>query len=621
MYQTHHYLHIPVMGTGFTIDTPLRVAKYGISSVVSLVDDLLIERIRKYYAGQYQLPFEPITASIPDARAKRITAYLNMLNDIISMQIEAIKKLPFEAGNDKVKYFELLPDTSKVKRMYITYLGMLDGKEKRQLAEDLNNSIVPGFIDCNIMTKLDRINYDREGSPMSMEHSDAKAALRGFAQSKIRANIVFSAGINQTLYGYLENFPDFYRTEENGAPKKGVILKVSDYRSCVIQGRFLAKKGIEIREFRIESGLNCGGHAFASDGYLMGPILQEFKDNRASFPEMFEPVIRSYYGKKGWNFPESWHNRYIYVTAQGGIGNHAEVRRLMDYYTMDATGWASPFLLVPEATALDAGTRQQLVDAKEEDLYLSDVSPLGVVFNNLRNSTSEQWTKQQIDSGKPGSGCPKKYLVSNTEFTDKPICTASKEFQKIKLETMGLEAVPASNTTDAAVQQVYVKTCICDHLGNGALIQLGIVTNSQPVSVCPGPNIAYFDRLYTLREMVNHIYGRGKPLVPESRPHMFTKDLLMSLDYFSKLADKWTIGDKRGLDYLAVFKENLEEGLEYYRTFLQIELYSGENFNSLKEAVEKQGIRLQNIWKSMQAKNGSVENLAGASSEAAKSAA
>ena len=45
MYKTHHYLHIPIMGTGFTIDTAIRVAKYGISSVLSLVDDLLIEQL------------------------------------------------------------------------------------------------------------------------------------------------------------------------------------------------------------------------------------------------------------------------------------------------------------------------------------------------------------------------------------------------------------------------------------------------------------------------------------------------------------------------------------------------------------------------------------------------
>ena len=40
-----HTFHIPVMGTGFTIDTPLRVAKYGITTVISLVDDLLIEQM------------------------------------------------------------------------------------------------------------------------------------------------------------------------------------------------------------------------------------------------------------------------------------------------------------------------------------------------------------------------------------------------------------------------------------------------------------------------------------------------------------------------------------------------------------------------------------------------
>ena len=36
-----HQFHIPVMGTAFTIDTPLKVARFGISSVVSLCDDEL----------------------------------------------------------------------------------------------------------------------------------------------------------------------------------------------------------------------------------------------------------------------------------------------------------------------------------------------------------------------------------------------------------------------------------------------------------------------------------------------------------------------------------------------------------------------------------------------------
>lgn len=615
MYKTHHYFHIPIMGTGFTIDTPLRVAKYGISSVVSLVDDLLIERIRKHYSGVYGVPFTAITASQPDARARRITAYLDLMHDVIQGQIADIRALPFEAGNDKTKYFELLPDTSPVKIMYQSYLGMMDGNEKREIEADLNEAIIPGSIDCNIMTKLDRITYDRDGHVMSMEHSDAKTALRGFAQSKLSASIVYSAGINPTLYGYMENFPDFYR-DEAGVVKKGVILKVSDYRSSMIQGRFIAKKGIEVREFRIESGLNCGGHAFASDGYLMGPILQEFKDNRHKFPEMFEPMIQAYYAKKGRAYHASGINRSIPVTAQGGIGIQAEVRRLMGPYGIDATGWASPFLLVPEVTALDSATRQALAEAKEEDLYLSDVSPLGVVFNNLRNSSSEQWTRKQIDNGKPGSACPKGFLVSNTEFTEKPICTASKEYQSIKLSAMGVTEIPPSTVADAKIQQVFVKSCICDQLGNGALINLGITSVNAPVSVCPGPNIAYFDRLYTLREMVNHIYGRGKSLVPENRPHMFTKDLVMSVDYFGKLVDKLVPGDAKALAYLDVFQTNLFEGLEYYRALVEEKPFPGENLASLKEALSVQGNRLRDLWKGAQEKMGA--SLVTSSREASK---
>ena len=43
-----HTFHIPVMGIGFTIDTPLKVSQYGIDSVISLVDDILLEKIRSF---------------------------------------------------------------------------------------------------------------------------------------------------------------------------------------------------------------------------------------------------------------------------------------------------------------------------------------------------------------------------------------------------------------------------------------------------------------------------------------------------------------------------------------------------------------------------------------------
>src|SRR5690606_32918751 len=113
------------------------------------------------------------------------------------------------------------------------------------------------------------------------EYSDASAALRGFAMSKLRAAVILSAGLNPRLYSYFEHFDDFF-PNESGVLTKRIILKVSDYRSALIQGKLLAKKGLWVSEFRIESGLNCGGHAFVNDGVLLGPIMEAFKTERKS---------------------------------------------------------------------------------------------------------------------------------------------------------------------------------------------------------------------------------------------------------------------------------------------------------------------------------------------------
>ena len=44
-----HTFHIPVMGLAYTIDSPVKVARYGISSVMSIGEDRLIEMMRKHY--------------------------------------------------------------------------------------------------------------------------------------------------------------------------------------------------------------------------------------------------------------------------------------------------------------------------------------------------------------------------------------------------------------------------------------------------------------------------------------------------------------------------------------------------------------------------------------------
>ena len=88
MLDSLHSFHIPVMGTGFTIDTPIRVAPFGISSVISLVDDALIEQIRKFYCGKYDMEYAAISKNNDDYRAKRITAYLNLIDEIVKIEFE-----------------------------------------------------------------------------------------------------------------------------------------------------------------------------------------------------------------------------------------------------------------------------------------------------------------------------------------------------------------------------------------------------------------------------------------------------------------------------------------------------------------------------------------------------
>ncbi len=589
-----HKFHIPVMGTGHSIDTPIRVAHFGISSVMSIIDDMLIEKIRKYYCQKFDFPYHTIPRFAQEARSKRITAYLEVVQEIVRLKMEAIKKLPFFAPNDKQKYFELLPEESSLKRDYQAMVEMEPGQERDVVANDLTDRMSPGSIDVNIMVKIDGHHLAQYGTAMSDELSDAKAALKGFAESSLKSSLVFSAGLNQNLFTYLTQFRDFYRNA-TGDVKKKIILKVSDFRSAWIQGRLLAKKGLEVFEFRIESGLNCGGHAFASNGILLPKLLQEFKEKRDELVAEFRPMIRKFYGEMGWEYPAAADNSRPLVTVQGGIGTHGETRRLREQFGMDMTGWASPFLLVPEATCVDNPTRELLRQSKEEDLYLSDVSPLGVVFNNVRNSGSEVYTRESAAHGNPGSPCPKGYLVSNTEFTNTPICLASTEYQTKKLsqiDTLDL----AEREKESRRKWVLDKTCLCEHLGNGALIALGVVPESKhPQAICPGPNIAWFNRIYSLKEMVDHIYGRGPSLVPPERPHMFAKEIAMYVDYFEMLVNRCSYS-VRETKTINEFYQNLDSSMDFCLMVASEQPYDNENLASISPCVDRERERLRDLY-------------------------
>lgn len=566
MYNPHTF-YIPVMGTGFSIDTPIKVAHYGISSVISLVDDTLIEQVREYYCRKLGEEYQPITKDQDDYRAKRITAYLNLVDKIVRKQFHDLKNSAFEIGSEITKYFELLPSSSPLKSLYNLMQGTPDPKKKRALQDQLRESISAGRIDVNIMTKIDRTNYAKDGSVLSAEFSDAIAALRGYAKSSLQSAIIFSAGFNRRLYTYVEEFKDFY-ADAAGRIRKKIILKVSDYRSSLVQGKFFAKKGLWVSEFRVESGLNCGGHLFAGTGSLLGPILNEFKTKRLELITTLHKLYNSALAaKKCCTFAEP---HKISFTAQGGIGTAEEDQFLKAHYELDATGWGTPFLLCPEATNVDDVTLKRLQAAGENDVAASDVSPINVPFSNLTNSLSEEHKQAMIAAGQPGSPCPKGHLNFNTEFSEKPICLASRQYQRLKLAELTSLDLTAGEKENLR-KKITAKSCICHELGGSVLIKYGIAKYGEIFpAICPGPNIAYFSKIVTLKELVGHIYGEGNVMTHPARPDVFMKELSLYVDFFIMEHQELTCRKEKVSDdgHFAEFQQGLLDGLKYYQNLL-----------------------------------------------------
>jgi hypothetical protein len=556
----YHSFHIPVMGLAFTVDTPVKVAKYGISSVMSIVDDFLIEQMREIYCKKINIPYEPITVKTEDYRAKRITAYLNLIDRIVKDEFEEYKTSLMESDSEIDKYIQLLPDDSEIK---VKFNKSLKGNgHLREMRKDLIEQLEHGSIDVNIMTKLDNQTF-KKNEPLPTEYNHAHAALRGFANSDLESSIVLSAGMNPRLYGYFEKFEDFF-PDENLKLKKKIILKVSDYRSAIIQGKFLAKKGLWISEYRIESGLNCGGHAFATDGYLMGPILEEFKNRREELTETTYEIYKGALINKNRFYPEEPFE--LKITAQGGVGTSDEHNFLIDYYNLNSVGWGTPFLLVPEATNVDEDTLNVLAEAKEKDLYISKISPMGIPFNSVRGSSKDIERIELASQGKPGSSCPKKFLTFNTEYTERNICTASRQYQDLKLAEIKADLQGDDYTKE--YQKIVDKTCLCTGLASSSIITNDGNTKlyGSGVLICPGPNLAYFSKTVSLKDMVEHIYGRINISNSDNRPNMFNKELKLYLDYLEdKIEESSKQISEKEIKYFMNFTSNLEDGIEYYK--------------------------------------------------------
>jgi hypothetical protein len=595
-----HSFHIPVLGLGYSIDTPLKVARYGISSVISITDDELCERMREFHLAAKQLEYIPVRKEEEDGRAGRITAYLNLMHRLVNEQFRLLRLESFAPGNDIHTYFELLPENSRPKMIYRHMMQMEESEEKDVLQKELRWQMTAGNIDVNIMSKVDKANYNVNNENLGNDYTDAVAAMRGFANSTLYSSVVISAGLNPRLYSYMESCKDFF-PDKAGLIRKKIILKVSDYRSALIQAKMLAKKGLWVTEFRIESGLNCGGHAFATEGLLLGPILEEFKQKRTELSNELYAIYHAALEVKGIS-PAA--RPGLMITAQGGIGTAEEHNFLINHYQLDAAGWGSPFLLVPEVTNVDEDTLQALATSSQEDYYISNSSPLGVRYNNFRKSTMEEQRLQRIEKGRPGSPCKKKLLSTNTEFTALPICTASREYQNLKIrELRATETKPSvfKEKFDAITEKI----CLCEGLCASAYLKNDMMKprENKAVSICPGPNLAYFGNTYSLREMVNHIYGREAISFKMSRPNLFINELNLYVDYLkADLQAQLSNLNAKKTKYFEKFSEQLQNGISYYRNMIpELKLSTGVAAEELQQQLLNAEERLKLICLNLQA--------------------
>ena len=580
-----HTFHIPVMGLAYTIDSPIRVGKYGISSVISIMDDDLIEKMNAFYSAKFEIPYHEITQKIHDYRALRITSYLNLVDKIVKEKFENFKAEIAESKTALENYIAILPNKSEIKKGLENLLE--NGFEfKENVKQYIENNLYPGDIDVNIMTKLDKDNFEKE-EQLPIEFNDAHAALRGFANSNLESSVVLSAGMNPRLYSYFESFEDFF-PDLNGKLKKKIILKVSDFRSAMIQGNFLAKKGLWISEYRIESGLNCGGHAFATDGYLLGPILEEFKEKKGQLIQSAHELMIKALEQKGMFTPEK--PMELKITVQGGVGTSEEHEFLLDQYKVDSVGWGSPFLLVPEATSVDIETRALLANATEKDLYLSHISPLGIPFNTVKGTSNEALKQSRIKENKSGSSCPKKLLALSKEFSNQGICTASKKYQDIKLEELEVQKTEISSSEyDKIKNKITEKSCLCVGLVNAAYLEndIEIKGQEQGVVICPGPNLAYFDKEVSLSDMVKHIYGNTSVLGKIYRPNIFINELKMYVDYLkNEIETVSTEVTSAQIKKLQLFKNNLIEGINYYENLFVTTTFFKDCYETMKNQLQ-----------------------------------
>jgi hypothetical protein len=231
---------------------------------------------------------------------------------------------------------------------------------------------------------------------------------------------------------------------------------------------------------------------------------------------------------------------------------------------------------------VDPQTLDLLAAADEEDVVLSDHSPVGIPFYYLNETTADLERRERIASGKPGSPCTERHLALNTEFTEEPICTASHRYQKLKIAHLKSLQLPEEEF-EKQHAAVVAKECLCVGLSNAASLcyQEPLVKRRSAVNICPGPNIVNFSKTVSLKTMIDHIYGRLDIISNPHRVHMFIAEMNL---YFSYLKSQLGRDQGKPLEgkqksWYQTFVSNLADAIAYYQNLPEEAIAAREAFD------------------------------------------
>ena len=143
-------------------------------------------------------------------------------------------------------------------------------------------------------------------------------------------------------------------------------------------------------------------------------------------------------------------------------------------------------------------------------------------------------------------------------------------------------------------------------IGTSALLVNNLDTSVEGagVSVCPGPNMAYFSKIMSLKDITDHIYGRSNMITRTDRPNIFIQELKIYIEFLrNKIEEMSASITKMQEKYLFTFARNLNEGINYYyRLFSELK----DVFEDTKSRILKD---LDDSKKALNLLNLEIENL------------